>query len=328
MISVLTFSIILLALACHGDASCRSKCRFRLCQAAKPHMSLPTSPQVVIRSEESGFPFVCLPGRRIGSILEVGPAKLEKRKKRRFKPPQKDKNAPGLFNLTSIPLSNDSQGITTSGLNRRLYKRLNGLCVELPIVKYELVRKRKNKTAVIDRTKSKDCVSFEARAPDLIVDLNWDKIDNLDLDVKGPSKGEKVIADGPSGCRGGQETIVIDKARTGKYAISVKFSDMDLKLGNKLKALEPTKGPGETETCFRGWWFITRCNTASRFDPVPLPKGPKVPVPENGPPLQVIVTVTWKGNRTEIASISIDRYGCGLIAEFEIRCNARSCIKL
>lgn len=129
------------------------------------------------------------------------------------------------FNVVDIPLGRDAQGVARMGDVRNGYKVLDGVCVVLPIEKYEFVRGRRNRTRKARGRRLSDCVSFVARTPDLIVDLTWSNNDDLDLIVKGPFKspGKLVSGDVVSSCRGGQETHVVENVSVGRYSILYKF---------------------------------------------------------------------------------------------------------
>lgn len=340
------FLVALVVLCTIIRAQCGAQCKFRLCRAAQPITFLQQGIPTFIRAPKvASFPFVCRPKKRLGKILRTGEAIIRTAGQpsipiSKWRPKGLSRKfSKSFFRLADIPFSRDSQGIVRSTGKGNYYNFLNGVCVILPIQSYEIIKGRKNKTRTISKSSRKDCISFVTETPELIIDLTWSNSEDLDLIVKGPLGSSGRLASGHvnSSCRGGQETVIFEDAKSGRYDIVYKFrydenpprSSRILSARNQLATIDHWHWPSFPFFCFdppRNLPITSKTVTQSKtIRHLDDDHDRDLPIKDDVKRFQYSVTVTWKGSIIARRSGSGDVGGHGPLGSFNIVCTAFRC---
>lgn len=119
--------------------------------------------------------------------------------------------------LTERPKLPGEVGITrrTSVGNQENF--LNGLCVNLPITKYDILKNSGGVAkSVSNSRKSEDCVSFRTAIPSILIELTWQSADDIDLSVLEPNGNRISFRDDKSVKTGGRLVNDQNVARCGE----------------------------------------------------------------------------------------------------------------
>lgn len=172
--------------------ACGAQCQFRLCDPFG--LALRRGPNMLIRPPgRLSYGSVCKPGQQIGYVLRTGEPLLALENGdmitiSKWRPRKLSPNF--LKNTFRVPKNpgRRSSAIATSELQGNQFKFLEDSCIIFPIIKYELLdrRRRRVKRFVKTNGSERDCVSFQTRTAAILVDLTWNSDDDFDVQITEP----------------------------------------------------------------------------------------------------------------------------------------------
>ncbi|CDF36667.1 unnamed protein product [Chondrus crispus] len=238
--------VVVLPVAC--SQPCGRKCRFRLCPpGGAPTLGLPLllRPPLVA----APGPTICRGAERLGYVLLVGEALISVPGRRAgvqaisaWRPARAAQGfSRFFFGVRRVRAL--GQSVVVRGRARgRAAEALDGVCVRVPVHRYEVVRGGGKRVRVETQRRGEDCVAFVASVPRLLVELSWEgQGDDLDLAVVTPSggllsrfreadeSGGRFGGDVEAGCRGngvGNEVVSWGRGarvESGTYLVQVRL---------------------------------------------------------------------------------------------------------
>ena len=230
-------AVLFAAAAWTVNAQCGRTCRFRICRlnGSNPPDLRPKGAQILLRAPDTtrtGFICRSFPnGRTLGVVEKTGTATVSKDgrtdKIDEYDPPNLSPNFPAdYFQLFNILYARGLQGVGRIASRGNQENFLDGLCVTLPITRYNIQNTDGSVHRTISTNDARDCVSFRTINEPVLVEVAWDSNDDFDLSVQGPDGSGRRIRDNNIGqCDGGapqgKEAVVFDTATPGTYEITL-----------------------------------------------------------------------------------------------------------
>lgn len=191
---VVVVIVLLLPLAC--SQPCGRKCRFRLCPpggAPRGDLPLLLRPPLVVASG----PTICLGGERLGYVLLLGEAlisvpggRAQGRAISAWRPARAARGFSRSFFMVRRVRALGQSAVVRGRARGGTAEALDGVCVRVPVHRYEVVRGGGRRERVETRRRGEDCMAFVASVPRVLVELSWvGEGDDLDLAVVMPGGG-------------------------------------------------------------------------------------------------------------------------------------------
>lgn len=206
VMSLLCALVLLLAFIAPSaaQANCGSICRFRLCSLDEPTGVDPPGRRVQIRASRISppTPLICLTGLddEVGYVTKIGDPLVEISDTvhvpfNQYRPTRDGMTlAPKFprrfFRVGNVPRLRRSSIVRFGQYRGNQEHFLDLICVKIPIIKYEMVKRTKKKVRpgkiIMTDQNPEDCVAFQPSIMTILADLTWEGADQLDLSITEP----------------------------------------------------------------------------------------------------------------------------------------------
>lgn len=195
-----SFLILLLFTSSTAARVCLTEnrdCQFRLCSPGTGLVQ-ESGRRVQLRPVNiaSNGPLICRRNSRdnVGPIVSTGEPMVVRRGMplialKDWRPAGLNRNfAPGFFSTKVAPVRTKST-IVRKQFRGNQEEFIDSVCIRVPIISYRKFPRRGSRTT-LERTlgRARDCLAFESRTSNLLIEFEWDSKDDLDMQLLEPTE--------------------------------------------------------------------------------------------------------------------------------------------